>query len=226
MKTLEAVALTKRFGSRTLWRDISFSLEPGESLAITGASGSGKSTLLNCVGLLEDPTSGEVVIGGIQDLGAAGITRRRRIRRDLLGYVFQNYALVENATVDYNLGIAASRVPRRDRRTAMEFALARVGLEKRGDAKVYELSGGEQQRLAIARLVVKKPAVILADEPTAALDTENAEHVMSLLHEFTQQGCVLIVATHSAQLAERCDEVLHLKETPAVTPDSAERTHG
>jgi len=206
---VKAAGLSKHFGSRVLWRDVSFSLESGESLAITGPSGSGKSTLLNCVGLLESPTSGNLLIGST-DVTALGAAGRRRIRRDVLGYVFQNYALIDNATVEYNLGIAASRVSRHDRKDVLAGALTRVGLDGRGAANVYELSGGEQQRLAIARLIVKQPSVILADEPTAALDPENAERVMSLLHEFTRDGCILIVATHNAELAARCSEALHL----------------
>jgi len=194
--------ITKAFGPNPLWSGLSFSVERGEMLALTGPSGAGKSTLLNCLGLLERVDSGTIRVGGrsVTNLQAAG---RRRFRRDTLGYLFQNYALIENASVDANLAVAG-------RREAFAAALRAVGLEGRGPEPVYQLSGGEQQRLAVARLLVKKPTVVLADEPTAALDTDNTDLVLTLLRELAEGGCTVVVATHSKEVEGHCDSALTL----------------
>jgi putative ABC transport system ATP-binding protein len=194
--------ITKAFGPNSLWSGLSFSVGRGEMLALTGPSGAGKSTLLNCLGLLERMDSGTIQVGGrtITNLRAAG---RRRFRRDTVGYLFQSYALIENASVDANLAVAG-------RREAFGSALRAVGLEGRGQEPVYQLSGGEQQRVAVARLLVKKPTVILADEPTAALDTDNTDLVLTLLRELADGGCAVVLATHSKEVEGRCDNTLAL----------------
>lgn len=194
--------ITKAFGPHALWSELSFRVEQGEMLALTGPSGAGKSTLLNCLGLLEQVDSGKIEVGGqsVTDLRAAG---RRRFRRDTLGYLFQNYALIENASIDDNLAVAG-------RRETFAAALQAVGLEGRGQEPVYQLSGGEQQRLAVARLLVKKPTVVLADEPTAALDTDNTGLVLSLLRKLAEGGCAVVVATHSKEIEGQCDSTLTL----------------
>jgi len=194
--------ITKAFGPNPLWSELSFTVEPGEMLALTGASGAGKSTLLNCLGLLEKVDSGTIQVDGrsITNLRAAG---QRRFRRDTLGYLFQSYALIENASIDANLAVAG-------RRETFATALQAVGLEGRGQEPVYRLSGGEQQRLAVARLLVKKPTVILADEPTAALDTDNTDLVLTLLRNLAENGCTVVIATHSKDVEGRCDTTLAL----------------
>jgi putative ABC transport system ATP-binding protein len=194
--------VTKSFGPDPLWSGLSFRVDRGEMLALTGPSGAGKSTLLNCLGLLERVDSGAIQVGGrsITNLRAAG---RRRFRRDTVGYLFQNYALIENASVDANLAVAG-------RREAFASALRAVGLDGRGPEPVHRLSGGEQQRVAVARLLVRKPAVILADEPTAALDTDNTDLVLTLLRELADGGCAVVVATHSKEVEGRCDNALAL----------------
>jgi putative ABC transport system ATP-binding protein len=200
--------ITKSFGNRPIWSDLSFTVEKGRMTAIVGPSGCGKSTVLHCLGTLETVDSGSIVIDG------AEVTRmragaRRRLRRDVLGYLFQNYALIENATVADNVGVA---IPARGgrRRTVVDAALARVGLGGRGAEPVYRLSGGEQQRVAVARLLVKRPSVILADEPTGALDGGNAESVIGLLRELAGDGSTVVVATHSDHVADACDATLDL----------------
>jgi putative ABC transport system ATP-binding protein len=194
--------ITKAFGANPLWSELSFSVGRGEMFALTGPSGAGKSTLLNCLGLLERVDSGTIQVSGrsITNLRAAS---RRRFRRDTLGYLFQNYALIENASVDTNLAVAG-------RREAFASALRAVGLEGRGQEPVYRMSGGEQQRVAVARLLIKKPTVILADEPTAALDTDNTDLVLTLLRELADGGCAVVVATHSKEVEGRCDSALNL----------------
>lgn len=207
---ISVAGLTKSFGARALWSDVTFTVGTGEMLAVVGPSGSGKSTLLNCAGLLERPTSGDIVVDGTE-VTRLRASAQRRFRRDVLGYLFQNYALIENATVDWNLGIAAgARRGRGDDRHVIEAALERTGLGGRGQEMVYRLSGGEQQRVALARLIVKKPTLALADEPTGALDSANADMVVEVLREMAENGCTVLLATHSKHVEERCDSALSL----------------
>ncbi|UZN02502.1 ABC transporter ATP-binding protein [Cellulomonas sp. S1-8] len=204
--------LTKSFGQRTLWRDLSFTASAGDLVALTGASGSGKSTLLNCLGLLEAATSGRIEVEGrdITRLRAGGA---RRFRRDSVGYLFQSYALVENASVRANLEIAVGG-RRRASRPALEEALDQVGLGGRGREPVYRLSGGEQQRVALARLLVRQPRVVLADEPTGSLDADNGRMVVESLRDLAKGGCAVVVATHDAEVAAACTTVVVLDPVP------------
>jgi putative ABC transport system ATP-binding protein len=208
---IEVENLSKSFGSRTLWSDMNFVVDRGEMLALVGPSGAGKSTLLNCIGLLETPDSGEIRVDG-KDIIRFGRGARRRFRRDSLGYLFQNYALIDNATVSANLdaAVAISGPRLRRRRHEYEVILKRVGLAGRADEKIYRLSGGEQQRVALARLLVKKPTLILADEPTGALDKENEEMVVEILRDMSSQGATVIIATHRDQVRDRCDSVFEV----------------
>ncbi|MFE9242262.1 ABC transporter ATP-binding protein [Nocardiopsis sp. NPDC006938] len=192
--------LGKSFGSRVLWEGLDLTVEPGRMLALVGASGSGKTTLLNCMGLLDKPSSGRIVFEGT-DVTRLGPGRQRRFRRDHLGYLFQNYALIENATVRANLDVAR----RRRTRTEHASALSRVGLAGREAEKVHHLSGGEQQRVALARLMVKRPSLVLADEPTGALDGDNAAMVVDVLREMSREGCAVVVATHNDTVRDACD---------------------
>ncbi|MER6948312.1 ATP-binding cassette domain-containing protein [Nonomuraea sp. NPDC000554] len=200
-------SLSKSFGRRTLWSDLNLTVPGGQMLAVTGPSGAGKSTLLNCVGLLESPTSGQILYEDV-DITRFGRRAGRRFRRDVLGYLFQSYALVENATVADNLEIAVTA--RRDRRSRYHDALERVGLTGRGKEKVHHLSGGEQQRVALARLLVKRPSLVLADEPTAALDSDNAAMVLDTLRGMSDAGCTVIIATHSYYIHGRCDATFEI----------------
>ncbi|QHF25705.1 ATP-binding cassette domain-containing protein [Rathayibacter sp. VKM Ac-2804] len=202
-----ATHLAKGYGSRTLWSGLDVTVASGSTLALTGASGSGKSTLLNCLGLLDAPDSGSIEVDG-EELTRLRAHGRRRFRRDRLGYLFQSYALVDTATVEQNLAIALGE--RRGRSDRFERALDRVGLAGRGRERVARLSGGEQQRVALARLLVKSPTLVLADEPTGALDAENSETVLDVLTELAGHGASVVVATHDPGIASWCDERLHL----------------
>ncbi|MFE9245423.1 ABC transporter ATP-binding protein [Nocardiopsis sp. NPDC006938] len=206
--------LGKSFGRRVLWEGIRLDIRPGELLALVGASGSGKTTLLNCLGLLEEPDSGEIVFDG-RPVTRWGPGRRRRFRRDHLGYLFQNYALIENATVRQNLDVVC-----RDRERQRE-ALARVRLPRRGRDRVHHLSGGEQQRVALARLLVGRPDLVLADEPTGALDHANGAMVIDTLGEMADEGCAVVIATHDASVRDACDTVFDLGGVPS--PGAGER---
>ncbi|MFG2041945.1 ABC transporter ATP-binding protein [Dactylosporangium sp. NPDC048998] len=208
--------ISKSFGTRHLWTDLSFTVEPGQMMAVTGPSGCGKSTVLHCLGTLEAVDAGRIVIGGTNITGA-GSGARRRFRRDVLGYLFQNYALIDNATVAFNVSVAiTARGNRAGRGAAIEAALGRVGLAGRGEEMVYQLSGGEQQRVAVARLLAKRPGVILADEPTGALDSDNATLVISLLRQLADDGSTVVLATHSDHAAGACDTTLDLGAGPLM----------
>lgn len=209
MSTVVAKDVTKAFGERVLFADRSFTVGRGSMLALTGPSGAGKSTLLNCIGLLEEVTSGAIEVDG-QDVTALSRGAARRFRRDKLGYLFQNYALVENATVRFNLDVARVRGRRGAAGLTDDEALDRVGLGGRGDEPVFRLSGGEQQRVALARLFVKAPTLILADEPTGALDRDNADMVLDSLRAFAESGAAVVVATHSQHVVRACTDELQV----------------
>ncbi|WP_128980371.1 ABC transporter ATP-binding protein [Streptomyces roseicoloratus] len=205
---IDVEGLSKSCGERTLWRDVSLTVGPGEMLALVGPSGSGKSTLLNCLGLLDRPNAGVIRHEG-KDITRFGRREARLFRRDVLGYLFQGYALIENATVEENLEVAVK--PRRALRDqagpSVAEALQRVGLAGRHKETVHRLSGGEQQRVALARLLVQQPRLVLADEPTAALDRDNTGMVLDSLREMSRAGCAVVIATHDDTVRDACDNV-------------------
>ncbi|MFD9459562.1 ABC transporter ATP-binding protein [Streptomyces sp. NPDC060027] len=217
--------LSKVFGARTLWRDVDLTVHRGEMLALVGPSGSGKSTLLNCLGLLDKPSTGTIRYEG-KDITRFGRGDVRRFRRDTLGHLFQHYALIENATVAENLDVVVK--PRRSARSdgrgkntdkgraAVTEALDRVGLAGREKERIHHLSGGEQQRVALARLMVQQPALVLADEPTGALDDANSAVVVDILREMSDAGCAVVIATHDAGVRDRCDAVFAVHESSLV----------
>ena len=201
-------SLKKSFGPRVLWENIDLRAERGTLTGLIGASGSGKSTLLNCIGLLTAPDGGRISFDGVELL-EMGSARRRIFRRDTLGYLFQNYALMEDATVKENLAVAM-----RGRKDTgrMREALESVGLADRLNTRVATLSGGEQQRVALARIMVKAAKLILADEPTGALDPTNAGIVMGHIRAIADQGACVVIATHDPFVMDSCDQLLNLDE--------------
>ena len=202
---------TKTIAGRTIWEGLNLTVHSGELFALVGPSGSGKTTLLNCLGALTSFDSGELSVGG-RRISHTSAAARRRFRRDHLGYLFQNYALVEADTAAQNVEAPLKVLPRSRRpgRRAVEEALARVGLEGRGGDRVFQLSGGEQQRVAVARLLVKKPDLILADEPTGALDEANGQMVLGFIREMAREGSAAVIATHNPGIARACDRILDL----------------
>ncbi|QSB04177.1 ABC transporter ATP-binding protein [Natronoglycomyces albus] len=189
-------------------RDATFTIAPGETVAMTGPSGSGKSTLLNQLGLLDTPTGGHYAIDGTRanDLPER---RRTRLRAAVLGFVFQAAHLVSHLDVRANVTVPLAHigVPRRQRSARAELALQAVGLDHRLRAAPATLSGGERQRVAIARAIVTRPRVLLCDEPTGNLDSENTEAVLALLTDLSREHTVVIV-THEAEVAKRCDRTI------------------
>lgn len=212
---------TKRFPSKTLWEDWSFSIPSRAMIAVTGASGSGKSTLLNCLGQLERFDQGEVSFSGLNE-PYSGKKGKQLLFRDVLGFLFQNYGLVENWTVEQNLrvGLYSQHQSKKKENKLIAGVLERVGLRGKEKSLVYTLSGGEQQRVALARLILKKPYVILADEPTSALDSHNESIVMDVLREETDGGALVMISTHNPSIVEQCDYELSLTNHAFMPLDS------
>jgi putative ABC transport system ATP-binding protein len=185
--------------------DVSLELPTGEFLALLGSSGSGKSTLLNLIAGLDRPTSGAVIASG-QDLSKVSSLELARYRRQTVGMVFQSFNLLPRMTLEENveLPLRLAEVERGDRAARVQEALGRVGLEKRSGHRPSELSGGEQQRAAIARALVNRPKILLADEPTGNLDSTTGESILTLLKEIQRNpGMTIVMVTHERPLAER-----------------------
>jgi putative ABC transport system ATP-binding protein len=191
---------------------VDLSVRRGELLAVTGPSGSGKSTILNLCGLIDVPDSGDIVLEG-RSVQGLDETARTLLRRDALGFVFQSFNLVPVMTVaenvDYPLFIAG--VPAAARRERVAAQLEAVGLLEHAQHRPDALSGGQRQRVAIARALVKRPRLVIADEPTASLDSHTADQVMELMRERGHaEGAAFVIATHDSRLTQRCDRVLSL----------------
>ena len=211
---LRGVHKTYRLGQHVIpaLRGVDLSVQRGELLALTGPSGSGKSTILNLAGLIDTPDSGDIVFGGASVVGLAE-NPRTLLRRDALGFVFQSFNLVPVMTVaenvDYPLFIAG--VPAVERRERVAAQLSAVGLQDHAKHRPDALSGGQRQRVAIARALVKRPRLVIADEPTASLDSHTADQVLDLMRERCRaEGAAFVIATHDARLTQRCDRVLAL----------------
>jgi len=205
-------AVAKRYpGGQEALKDVSFSLEPGELAFLTGRSGAGKSTLLKLIPAIERPSSGSVVVNG-QNVGALKRAAIPHLRRNL-GLVFQDQKLLYDRSVYDNVMLPlafSAHAPKEAARRA-RAALDKVNLLGREKANPIQLSGGEQQRLAIARAVVNRPAILVADEPTANLDAESAARILDIFVAFNQVGVTVLIATHDQALVERYGKrVLHL----------------
>jgi putative ABC transport system ATP-binding protein len=202
--------------------EVELSVERGELVAVMGPSGSGKSTLLTIAGSLEEPTSGQVLVDGT-DLATVSRSDRAKMRRRSIGYVFQDFNLlpglkaIENVTLPLELDGVSSK----SARSAARRAMAELDVADRRDHFPDELSGGERQRVAIARAIVGQRGLLLADEPTGALDSLNGEAVMRLLRAATQRGVAGVVVTHEAQLASWADRVVFLRDGHVVDQTAA-----
>ena len=198
-------------------RDVSLAVDPGELVAVMGPSGSGKSTLLTIAGSLEQPTRGDVLVGGA---AVSGMSRndRARLRRRSIGYVFQDFNLLAGLTAAENvsLPLELDGTPAKAARGAALEALEELGLGERASRYPDELSGGERQRVAIARAVVGDRHLLLADEPSGALDSANGEAVMRLIRAACRRGVAGVMVTHDAQLASWADRVLFLRDGRVV----------
>lgn len=204
--------LTKTFGDRTVFSDLNLNFDAGKVYALIGNSGCGKTTLLNMVAKLEPYDQGSIQYKG-KDL--------RKIKptnyfRNELGYLFQNFGLIDNNTVSENLdlGLIGHKLDKQKKRETKEEVLDRVGLSYiQLDQKVYELSGGEAQRVALAKIILKDPPLILADELTAALDPETSQEIMDLLLTLKNKDRLIIIATHNPTIWKQADQVVSLKNS-------------
>jgi len=192
--------------------DVSFAIEPGEFLAVAGPSGSGKSTLLNLIGCIDQPTSGRIFIDGTDTSRLSG-AELAALRRHKIGFVFQTFNLIPVFTAFENVEypLLLQRMPDHERRRRVSEALESVGLASRARHRPDLLSGGERQRVAVARAIVHRPALVLADEPTANLDTRNATQLIDLMHELNRSlGLTFLFSTHDQRLLDRAERVIPL----------------
>ena len=232
MSMLELRQVSKVYGQGAAevhaLREVSLEVGPGTMVAVMGRSGSGKSTLLTIAGSLEDPTSGQVLVAG-QDLAAMSRGDKARLRRQSVGYVFQDFNLLPGLTAAENvsLPLELDGISARKAREAGLRALTDLGLAGRASNYPDQLSGGERQRVAIARAVVGDRQLLLADEPSGALDSANAEAVMRMIRTACQRGVAAVVVTHDAQLASWADRVVLIRDgrivdqaTPEPGPES------
>jgi putative ABC transport system ATP-binding protein len=204
----------KRYGETVGLDGVDLEIAPGESVAVMGPSGSGKSTLLNIVAGLDRPTSGTVTVHG-EELTAMGEGALARYRRRRIGMVFQFFHLLDDLPALDNVMLSARLIgtPHKQARTRALGLLEELGIAGRKDAYPAQLSGGERQRVGVARALMNRPALLLADEPTGALDSRSGEQVMDLLLDLNQIGQTLLIVTHDGRLAERCaSRVIHFED--------------
>lgn len=201
---IEIRNLNKKFEERILFSDFNLTIEDGEFIVFSGSSGCGKTTLLNMIGAIEKIDSGKIIV---DDINIGNKKNHLNYFRNKIGFLFQNFALIDNKTVKENL-----KLIRKDCKTnlSIEEVLRIVGLEDKLNNKVYTLSGGEQQRVALARLMLKKCDIILADEPTGSLDKKNAEEVMNILKELNKKGKTIILVTHDEDIKKQGNRVVNL----------------
>lgn len=201
---------------------VSLSIQRGEMVAIVGASGSGKSTLMNIIGCLDKPSQGDVYINGVA-IGQADGDRLAQLRSRHIGFIFQRYHLMPYLTAGENVAIPAlyTAMPAAERRQRAAYLLARLGLAQRGGHRPAQLSGGQQQRVSIARALMNGAEIILADEPTGALDSASGQALMAILHELNAVGHTVVIVTHDRRIAEQARRIIEIGDGEIV----ADRRH-
>lgn len=208
MSILKINHLNKSYGSHLVLNNINIEIQENEFCLIMGKSGCGKSTLLNIIGLLDTYDEGKVQLFN-DNLPKPFSKKAEKLLKNKIGYLFQNFALIDNESVEYNLEIIMDK-RKKDKQHLINEALEKVGLDKYNDKKVCECSGGEQQRVAIARLLLKSCELILADEPTGSLDSYNKKIVCDLLKKMQQEGKTIVVVTHDDYLKQYADRIINI----------------
>lgn len=220
--TFQDVCRYYRMGDSTVVAadHISFEINSGEFTAIVGSSGSGKSTCMNIIGCLDVPSEGTYLLDG-QDVGQMNKNRLAEVRNEMLGFIFQQYNLLPKLNLLENVEIPLmyAGVPRGERRERARAALEQVGLGDKLRHKPMELSGGQQQRVSIARALVGKPSVILADEPTGALDSKTGRHVLEILRQLNREGSTIILITHDDGIAAQARRRVRLTDGKIVSDE-------
>lgn len=208
---IEIKNLNKTFGEKVIFQNFQYQIPKGSMVAIVGASGSGKSTLLNMIGLLDFEYDGSILFDGLE-ISKMSDKKKTEYIRNHINYLFQNYALIDEETVEENLLLALTyeKMSQKEKLLKINETLILVGLENYHEKKVYTLSGGEQQRVALARIILKRGDIILADEPTGNLDDSNSEIVIDILKELQKEGKTIVIVTHNQKIADKCDTVLKL----------------
>ena len=206
-------------------KDINFGIEEGEYVAIMGPSGSGKSTLMNIIGCLDQATSGELLIDG-RDVSKCTDNEMADVRLHKIGFIFQNFQLLPHETALENVALPLSYagVPIKERRERAAEALERVGLGDRLKFTPTQLSGGQKQRVAIARAMINRPKILLADEPTGALDQASGRAVMELFRSLNDEGISILMITHDANIAHHADRIVEIWDGELRYPDGEEMT--
>ena len=208
---IEIKNLNKSFKENQVFTNFNCHIKDGFMTAIIGKSGSGKSTLLNMIGLLDLDYQGDILYDNINIKNLKENKQTEFIRKNI-NYLFQNYALIDNETVEQNLllALAYEKISKKEKLDKINQVLAKVGLDNFNDKKIFTLSGGEQQRIALARTIIKTGNIILADEPTGNLDEENKNQVLKILKELKDLGKTIIIVTHDLSIAHECDEIIKL----------------
>lgn len=229
MSYITAENLNKIYGNGeaavTAVSDISFQIESGEFIGVMGESGAGKSTLLSIMGAMNTPTSGRFVV---DDIDVYSLTQEKQadFRREFLGFIFQSFHLVPYLTVFENvmLPLTIIKASRKHKRALVENALSQVGLLDKADRLPNQISGGEKERVAIARAVVNEPPVLLADEPTGNLDTKTSAEIMKLLQRLNTDGMTIIMVTHSPECAHYARRIMRVSDGKVVEDDRTSRS--
>lgn len=206
---IELRNINKGFDDRIVLENLNYNFYEGNSYALIGASGAGKTTLLNIIGKLEEVDSGDIIVN---DINLNNI-KEKDYFKNYLSYLFQNFGLIENKSIQENLMLAfiGEKISKLEMQKKMNEALKRVHLDVNLNRKIYTLSGGEAQRVALAKTILKDSPIILADEPTASVDQKNSEEIIELILSLKKENIIIIIATHSPDIYNQVDHILEIK---------------